>query len=229
MALFGRKEGEEDTIVSLVASALRRDISFGVLTPDAKLKLDDLRGRYGGSNHSIREALRILSTEGLVEAEAQRGFRVSSATEADLIDILRLRTEIECTALDWALQNGDVAWEGRVVAAHHALRRAEEAVALEPDDLTALEWDEASRAFHQAVVSASGSPRIIALQTQFYDQSRRFFLAALREGRLDFAARKARLAALVAAILDRDAAAARVALAETIAADLRPAKTETPG
>ncbi len=124
MALFGRKEGEEDTIVSLVASALRRDISFGVLTPDAKLKLDDLRGRYGGSNHSIREALRILSTEGLVEAEAQRGFRVSSATEADLIDILRLRTEIECTALDWALQNGDVAWEGRVVAAHHALRRA---------------------------------------------------------------------------------------------------------
>ncbi len=226
MALFGRKDREEDTIVSLVASALRRDISFGVLTPDAKLKLDDLRGRYGGSNHSIREALRILSAEGLVEAEAQRGFRVASATEADLLDILRLRVEIECTALDWAMTNGDVAWEGRVVAAHHALRRAEEAVASQPDDLTALQWDEALRAFHQAIVSASGSPRMNALQTQFYDQSRRFFLAALREGRLDFEARRTRQAALVQAILDRDGAGARAALTEEIAVDLAPGEVE---
>ncbi|MFQ6547869.1 GntR family transcriptional regulator [Aestuariibius sp. 2305UL40-4] len=225
MALFSRTPDEDDTIVSLVASGLRRDISFGVLPPDARLKLTDLRSRYGGSNHSIREALRILSTEGLVEAEAQRGFRVASATEADLADILRLRVEIEGTALDWSLAHGDVTWEGSVIAAHHALGRAEEAVAAAPDDLTALEWDEALRTFHAALAAASGSPRIIALQKQFYDQSRRFTLAALREARLDFAARKARQAALLQSVLDRDAPAARAALTDNILGDLAPHRT----
>jgi len=227
MSLFGRKTNEDETIVSLMASALRRDISFGLLSPDAKLKLEDLRGRYGGSNHSLREALRILSTEGLVEAEAQRGFRVASATQDDLEDILRLRAELECLALDWAMAKGDVAWEGHVVAAQHTLRRAEEAVAASPDDLTALQWDEAHRLFQQALVAASGSPRINALQTQFFDQSRRFYLAALREGRLDFAARRTRQDTLVQAILDQDTPRAQTALRAQILADLTTG--ETPG
>ncbi len=220
--LFGRKEHEDATIVSLLASALRRDISFGVLNPDAKLKLEDLRGRYGGSNHSLREALRILSAEGLVEAEAQRGFRVASATQEDLIDILRLRVELECIALEWAIANGDVAWEGQVIAAQHTLGRAEEIVAQEPDDLNALEWDAARKTFHQAIISASGSPRVNAALTQVFDQSRRFYLAALREGRLDFAQRRSRQNALVQAVLSRDIPAAKAALRAEIRADLFP-------
>jgi len=77
--LFSHQKPEDSTIVDLLASSLRKDIAFGVLLPDQKLKLNELRSRYGGSNHSMRETLRILSTEGLVEATAQRGFRVTSA------------------------------------------------------------------------------------------------------------------------------------------------------
>lgn len=130
--MFGRKTQEQDTVVSMLASALRRDISFGVLLPDQKLKIDALRQRYGGSNHSMRETLRVLSSEGLVEATAQRGFRVTSATEDDLRDILMVRIEIERIALARAINLGDVAWEGRVIAAHHALQKAENAVANSP-------------------------------------------------------------------------------------------------
>lgn len=86
--LFGSKQNEDETVVAMLASVLRRDISFGLLKPDEKLKLNALRQRYGGSNHSMRETLRLLSAEGLVAATAQRGFRVTSATEADLQDIL---------------------------------------------------------------------------------------------------------------------------------------------
>ena len=85
--LFGRRKSDDDTVVEMLASAIRRDISFGVLRPDQKLKLADLRQAYGGSNHSMRETLRILSSEGVVEAANQRGFRVTSATEDDLRDI----------------------------------------------------------------------------------------------------------------------------------------------
>jgi DNA-binding GntR family transcriptional regulator len=226
MSLFGRKSTDDDTIVALLSNALRRDISFGVLAPDAKLKLSDLKTRYGGSNHSLREALRVLTSEGLVEAEAQRGFRVASATQEDMVDTLRLRAEIEGLALRWAMAEGDVRWESAVIAARHALRRAEEAVQTQPADEVALEWDEAVRAFHVALVSACRSPRMMVLQKQLYDQSRRYFLAALREGQLDFPARQARHDALLQAVLDRDSPQAVQHLRREILGDLLPGFTE---
>ncbi|MGI3168072.1 GntR family transcriptional regulator [Pseudooceanicola sp. C21-150M6] len=199
-----RREDEEETVVSLLAATLRRDIAFGVLSPNQKLKIEDLRRRYGGSGHSMRETLRTLTAEGLVEATAQRGFRVTSATEDDLRDICLMRQEVESVALRLSMERADLAWEGRILAARHALSRLDLAVADQADDLTALEWDESCRAFSAALCSACGSPRLIDLQRKFFDQGRRFRLALLREGRIDFAAREDRQAQLVSAILARD-------------------------
>ena len=162
--LFGRRTSEDETVVTMLASAIRRDISFGVLRPDEKLKLEVLRQSYGGSNHSMRETLRILTSEGLVEATNQRGFRVTSATDGDLRDILLMRLEVEKLALTRSLENGDVAWESAVIAALHALSRAEAAVINAPDDVTALAWDEACRTLTLALASASNSPRLNVLQ-----------------------------------------------------------------
>jgi len=218
--LFGARKKDDDTVVALLASAIRRDISFGVLPPDQKLKIEALCRNYGGSNHSMRETLRMLAAEGIVEATSQRGFRVTSATQADLQDILLMRLETERLGLDRALARGDVAWEARVVAALHALKRAEAAVQASPDDATALGWDEACRAVSEALLSACGSPRLIQVADKFYNQSRRFRLALLREGRIDFAARATRQNSLQAAILARDEAAALALLEDDIRADL---------
>lgn len=222
--MFGLRKSEDDTIVGMLASALRRDISFGALHPDQKLKITDLRTRYGGSNHSMRETLRILAAEGLVEATSQRGFRVMSATEDDLRDLAMVREEVEKIALRRALELGDVAWEGRVIAAHHALQKAEAIVAQAPDEMAALEWDEACRAFSAAIVAGSESPRLIEMQRRLFDQSRRFRLALLREGRLDFAARRSRQRVLLEAVLSRDEPTALAAIAEDIKEDLTPGR-----
>lgn len=219
--IFRREEKEDDTVVTMLASALRRDISFGALQPNQKLKIEALRQRYGGSNHSMRETLRMLSAEGLVEATAQRGFRVTSATEEDLRDIALVRSQMERVALTLAIAQGDTGWEGRVIAAHHALRKAEDRVARDPDDLTALEWDEACRAFSATLIEACHSPRLIDLHRKFFDQSRRFRLALLREGRLDFPARAARQRALLDAVLARDTETAVAILDQDIAAELK--------
>ena len=221
--LFRSTPAEDETIVDLLAAALRKDIAFGTLLPDQKLKLSDLRSRYGGSNHSMRETLRMLTAEGLVEATAQRGFRVTSATEDDLRDIQLVRIELETIALSRAIDQGDVAWEGRVIAAHHGLQKAEAAVISTPDDLTALEWDEACRAFSAALLDACDSPRLLDLHAKFFDQSRRFRLAQLREGKLDWAARKARQKALLDAVLARDAHGALTLLKQEIEAELKSA------
>ena len=218
--LFGRRKSDDDTVVEMLASAIRRDISFGVLRPDQKLKLADLRQAYGGSNHSMRETLRILSSEGVVEATNQRGFRVTSATEDDLRDILLVRLEVEKLGLKRSLERGDVAWESRVIAVLHSVSRADATVLKNPDDVTALEWDEACRDLIMTLISASGSPRISDMAAQFYGQSRRFRLALLREGRIDFAARAARRTELQNAIIARDEPRALGALEDEIGADL---------
>lgn len=218
--LFGGRKPEDDTVIEMLASAIRRDISFGVLRPDQKLKLTDLRQAYGGSNHSMRETLRILSSEGVVEATNQRGFRVTSATEDDLRDILLVRLEVEKLGLRRSLERGDVAWESRVVAALHSVSRADAVVQENPDDVTALEWDEACRELSMTLISASGSPRLASMAAQFYGQSRRFRLALLREGRINFAARSARRAELQDAIMERDADRALGVLEDEIGTDL---------
>ncbi len=218
--LFVGRDSEDDTVVEMLASAIRRDISFGVLRPDQKLKIASLRQSYGGSNHSMRETLRILATEGMVEATNQRGFRVTSATEDDLRDILLLRLEVEKLALKRSMEQGDVAWESRVVAALHAVSRADMKVQTQPDDVTALEWDGACRDLTLTLAAASHSPRLIKMVAQFYGQSRRFRLALLREGRIDFAARKARQDKLQNAIVARDEAKALAVLEDEIGNDL---------
>lgn len=218
--LFSRKTAEDDTVVEMLASALRRDISFGVLRPDEKLKIEALRQRYGGSNHSMRETLRTLVAEGMVEAINQRGFRVTSATQEDLRDILLMRIEIEKIALARSISSGSVDWEAAVIAAQHRLARFDANVEADPGDVTALEWDEACRSFSATLISACGSPRLIDTAARFHNQSRRFRLASLREGRIDFAKRAARQAALKTAIITRNETEALQLLEESIQADM---------
>lgn len=213
--MFGRKTTDSDTVVRLLASQLRRDISIGVLAPDAKLKIDELRQRYGGSAHSFREALTLLASEGLVEANAQRGFRVASATQTDLEDISRLRAEIESLGLGWAIKHGDLRWEGEVLAAFHGYSKLCSQVAADRAGF-AIEWDEAGRNFHATLVSACRSPRLIDFQDRLYIQSRRFRYAALVEGLIDLEAETRDLGALVQATLARDADLARTLLSRQI-------------
>ena len=222
MKLILGRDKEDDTVIAMLAAALRRDIAFGSLMPDQKLKIQTLRMRYGGSNHSMRETLRLLTAEGLVEATSQRGFRVTSATEEDIRDIIMVRSEIEKLALCLAIENGDTEWEGRVIAAHHRLQKAELSVAQDADDLTALEWDEACRAFSLALIDACTSPRLVDLQRRLFNQSRRFRLALLREDRIDFGLRRANQRKIVDAILARDTTAAVDALLDDIKAELKP-------
>lgn len=218
--MFGQRHSDDGTVVAMLASALRRDIAFGTLRPDEKLKIESLRSRYGGSNHSMRETLRLLSAEGLVEATAQRGFRVTSATQDDLRDIAFVRKEIEKTAIKRAIELGDTSWEARVLGAHHQLRKAEEAVAASPDDLTALEWDTACCGFVTTILEACASPRLLEIHQKYFDQSRRFRLAQLREGRIDFVQRKQQQRALLDAVLNKDTAAAQALISKDIEAEL---------
>ncbi len=152
---------------------MRADILSCRVAPGSKLKIQDLCTRHHVSLGAIREALSRLTSEGLVIAEPQRGFRAAPISPADLKDLTRVRIEIDSLCLRKAVELGDVDWESRLVAAFHRLSRTPERMA---GDATrsSEEWAEAHSAFHTALVDGCDSPWLMRLHQQLYDQSERY-------------------------------------------------------
>lgn len=167
------------TLISFVYDNLRRDIIAGKHAPGAKLRVEPIRGGFGVAASTVREALARLAAEGLVTAEGQRGFRVAPMSYDDLMDITRLRVMLETEALADSIRHGDVAWEGRVVAAFHSLSRAEERIAAghPPGDLAL--WEESNQDFHRQLTSACPSARLLGLVEILYRQHERYRMQSL--------------------------------------------------
>jgi len=152
---------------------LRADILSCRVAPGSKLKIQELCTRHKVSLGAIREALSRLTSEGLVIAEPQRGFRAAPISPEDLQDLTRVRIEIDSLCLRKAVELGDVDWESRLVAAFHRLSRTPERAAGDPTR-SSEEWAEAHSAFHTALVEGCASPWLMRLHKQLYDQSERY-------------------------------------------------------
>lgn len=78
-----------------VAAELRRSILNGDLPPGARIRQEEVAARTGASRLPVREALRMLTAEGLVTSEPNKGARVPvlSAHDVDLIYQMRERLE----------------------------------------------------------------------------------------------------------------------------------------
>ena len=60
------------SVTAQIYDRARSDILTGVLEPGQKLKIDELRQAYGSGSSPIREALSLLTSDGLVERVDQR-------------------------------------------------------------------------------------------------------------------------------------------------------------
>jgi DNA-binding GntR family transcriptional regulator len=165
-----------DPAVNLTQGAyeqLRADLLACRILPGSRLKIQELCARLSVSLGAIREALSRLTSEGLVVAEPQRGFRAAPISQEDLQDLTRVRIEIEGLCLRRAIEVGDVDWESRLVAALHRLSRTPERAAADPAR-SSDEWAEAHAAFHVALADGCDSPWLLKLRSQLYDQSERY-------------------------------------------------------
>jgi DNA-binding GntR family transcriptional regulator len=171
-----RAANGKESGVNLTQSAyeqLRADILSCRLLPGSKLKIQELCTRYAVSLGAIREALSRLTSEGLVTAEPQRGFKAAPISPEDLTDLTNVRIEIDSLCLRKAIEHGDVDWESRLVAAFHRMSRTPERASGDPTR-SSEEWAEAHAAFHTALVEGCGSPWLMRLHNQLYDQSERY-------------------------------------------------------
>ncbi len=105
------EEAPAKTLATYAVSALRRGILDGALAPGSRLRIEDLRSRFGMGASPLREALSQLAAEGLVQRLDQRGFRVAPAAASELNDLIETRCLIEGAALRASIEAGDDAWE----------------------------------------------------------------------------------------------------------------------
>jgi DNA-binding GntR family transcriptional regulator len=81
-----------------VVAALRDAIIAGRLKPGERIRERELVSLLGVSRSPLREAIRILETEGLITSLAHRGARVSELSAVDLHDMLDVRIMLESFA-----------------------------------------------------------------------------------------------------------------------------------
>ncbi len=74
-----------------IVQAIRRDIFDGVLPSGARIKIRDLALRYAVSEMPVREALRQLEGEGLLDAQPHRGATVVALDENFIRNVYEMR------------------------------------------------------------------------------------------------------------------------------------------
>lgn len=163
--------GKGTTIAGETYQSLRAGILSGEIPPGDKVRTQELCRRFGVSLGAVREALSQLQAEGLVVAEAHRGYTVAPISIQDLKDLTRVRLEIETLCLTWSMEAGKIEWESEVIGALHRLTKT---YRVEDRSAASAEWIAAHDTYHYALVSACGSPRLLQLRQQLYDQSERY-------------------------------------------------------
>lgn len=173
--LFGEAAhlAASDTLSERAAALVEHDILAGVWQPGDRLGIHALSERYHIGATPLREGLSRLVSRGLVSATGQKGFRVATLSQIDLVDITEVRILVESEALRRSLRDGDDAWESGVLSALHRLTRS-----VERDPETMREgtpgFDRLHKAFHRSLLEACGSERLLRLHDDLYYQAYRY-------------------------------------------------------
>jgi DNA-binding GntR family transcriptional regulator len=142
--------GEAPTqLRSWVASQLRSDILDGRLKPGEWLRQERLAQEHGVSQMPVREALKQLAAEGLVEHVPYRGVRVVQFSQDDIEDLYTCRAFVEGMAARYAAERIAPEQLAELRALHHRMREI-----VEPEHLA--EYRELNRRFHEVIFQASG-------------------------------------------------------------------------
>lgn len=101
-----QKSATSPTLVSSIADRLRVDILAGKFGPGDALREIPLSEQYGTSRQTVREALRALSEEGLIDLISRRGARIPVLSPNRAREVYTLRALVEPFALRTALVGG---------------------------------------------------------------------------------------------------------------------------
>jgi DNA-binding GntR family transcriptional regulator len=156
------------TSADRIYEELRRSIIVGHHGPGERLNLERLAEQYGTSVTPVREALQMLSQEGLVTPRPHAGFYVAQVTLKELRDMLELREILELASVERAavrITDEQIEELERVHAGYTG------------NDETSYErYVTENRRFHYLIAQASGNQKLAEALGRLHDQLARFFV-----------------------------------------------------
>jgi DNA-binding GntR family transcriptional regulator len=199
------------TATEHVLERVRTAILAGDLPAGETLRQEDLAERLGVSRMPVREAIKRLHSEGLVEVLPSRRVRVAALSRAEIEDIYDMRAALEPLAVRLAVPR---LTKAQLRDAAHALEAAE-------DEEDADTFGVRNAAFHLALMNPCERPRLLAGIASLLDLSDRYQRAALRDGEHNALVRAEHAALLEAARTGDADEAARLAEAHVRGAGAR--------
>jgi DNA-binding GntR family transcriptional regulator len=151
----------------LVAAVLRQAITTGHLKANEPLLQDEIASQLRVSHIPVREALRQLQSEGLVDYQPNRGATVSALAPAEIAEIYQIRSILETAAIRQAAPRLTVAQLDR---ARGILDRAEQV-----DDGDT--WGALDVEFHQLIYDLDSRPRLGEMIAGLLRRVDRYWLA----------------------------------------------------
>src|SRR5918998_1563806 len=142
-----------DSVADLAYERIRGYVLGGEVMPGARLGQVELAERFGISRTPVREALRRLAGEGLVDPHSNRGFRV-----ADLgLDAVMRRLEVR------AILEPGIARLAAEKRSERDVEQLEAAISREERARSGIAAHDASRDFHVALARATGNEELVGV------------------------------------------------------------------
>ena len=161
---------KDDPVSVRISRALAERIIAGDVEPGARLRQDHIAEEFGASHVPVREAFRLLESQGLVVSEPRRGVRVAGFSLDEVREVAEMRAALEVLAL-------------RQAGPHltKALLEEAEAISKAGDRASDVQaWEEANRAFHRLIITPCGMPRLLRTIDDLHSASARFLFPGWR-------------------------------------------------
>ncbi|WP_018151097.1 GntR family transcriptional regulator [Leeia oryzae] len=155
------------TLTGAVTEALRTRILNGELPDGSQLRQEALSLEFGVSRVPVREALRQLEAEGLIQIFDHKGAIVTQFSLSDIKELLDIRVMVECDLISRATQAKQ---PGAFDEAEKLLQQFEEALKKQDIGL----WGRLNAQFHMALYRPAGRPHSMALVESLLNKTERY-------------------------------------------------------
>jgi DNA-binding GntR family transcriptional regulator len=149
-----------------VVNRIRAILLDGEIPPGARIPERELCEKLQISRTPLREALKVLAAEGLVQLLPNRGSRAARLTDKDMRDLFEVCQGLEALAGELACERITDAEIGDIAAAHVAMARH-----YRDGDL--MQYYRCNRAIHEAIVAAARNPALTGLYNSITARIRR--------------------------------------------------------
>ncbi|MFC5386655.1 GntR family transcriptional regulator [Aquamicrobium segne] len=139
-----------------IVDRLRDMIVSGELGPGQKISEKELCARFDISRTPVREALKALAVEGMVELLPQRGARVMTITDEELDELFPIIACIEALAGELACEMMTPSQLEEIVAIHDSM-------VIAYNQAERFEYSRLNRAIHLSIFQSTNNASLLAL------------------------------------------------------------------